>query len=403
MASLYVTPEGRLPPQGRRLYARIVMPKASQLKRQSRTKKAKARRPLTKKAMALEAPTFSTSVVAWYRQHGRQDLPWQHSNDPYHRWVSEIMLQQTQVATVIPYYCRFIDRFPDMQSLAKARVDDVLDYWTGLGYYARARNLHRATQVILRDHDGVFPGAFEDVAALPGIGRSTAGAILAFSFNQSYPILDGNVRRVLARYHAIDGWPGKADVARRLWAAAERHTPGEDIGDYTQAMMDIGAEVCLRRRPRCTECPLSSGCKSHNQGNPEQYPASRPRRTRHWRATTMVMARDHLGRVLLERRPATGIWGGLWSFPECPPEQSPERWFQEQFGLDIKSGAPWDVVPHGFTHLKLEIRPVPAKLVGTATIVESLDRVWYKPGSSLGRGVAAPIRRLLEQLQEYPF
>ena len=163
MASLYVTPEGRLPPQGRRLYARIVMPKTSQPKRQSRTKKAEARRPLTKRAMALEAPTFATSVVAWYRQHGRQDLPWQHSNDPYHRWVSEIMLQQTQVATVIPYYCRFIDRFPDMQSLATAQVDDVLDHWTGLGYYARARNLHRAAQVILRDHDGVFPGTFEEV------------------------------------------------------------------------------------------------------------------------------------------------------------------------------------------------------------------------------------------------
>ena len=312
------------------------------------------------------------------------------------------MLQQTQVATVIPYYCRFIERFPNLKSLATAQIDDVLDHWTGLGYYARARNLHHAAQVIVRDHDGVFPGTFEEVIALPGIGRSTAGAILAFSFHQSYPILDGNVRRVLARYHAINGWPGKADVTRSLWAVAERHTPDEDVGDYTQAMMDIGAEVCLRRRPRCTVCPLASGCKAHNQGNPEQYPASRPRRARHRRATTMVMARDHRGRVLLERRPAAGIWGGLWSFPECPAGRPPERWFQEQLGLKIKIGVPWDSVLHGFTHLELEIRPVPANLVGTTTIVESLDRVWYKPGSSLGRGVAAPVRRLLEQLQDHP-
>ena len=381
----------------------VVMPKTSQPKRRSSVNRAEAHWPLTKIAITPDAPTFAASVVAWYRQHGRQDLPWQHSDDPYHRWVSEIMLQQTQVATVIPYYYRFIERFPDLQSLATARVDDVLDHWTGLGYYARARNLHHAAQVIARDHDGVFPGTFEEVAALPGIGRSTAGAILAFAFHQSYPILDGNVRRVLARYHAIDGWPGKADVARRLWAVAERHTPVEDVGDYTQAMMDVGAGVCSRRRPRCATCPLASGCKAHRQGNPEQYPVSRPRRARHRRATTMVMARDHLGRVLLERRPATGIWGGLWSFPECPAGRSPERWFREQFGLEIKSGAPWDSVPHGFTHLELEIRPLPAKLVGTAIIVESLDRVWYKPGSSLGRGVAAPVRRLLEQLQDHPF
>ena len=263
----------------------VVMPKTSQPKHRSRVKRAEVRLPLTKTAIAPDSPTFAASVVAWYRQHGRRDLPWQHSDDPYRRWVSEIMLQQTQVATVIPYYCRFIERFADLQSLATARVDEVLDHWTGLGYYARARNLHRAAQVIVRDHDGVFPGTFEEVAALPGIGRSTAGAILAFSFHQSYPILDGNVRRVLARYHAIDGWPGKADVTRRLWAVADRHTPGEDVGDYTQAMMDIGAEVCLRRQPRCAACPLASGCRAHCEGNPEQYPVSRPKRTRHWRAT----------------------------------------------------------------------------------------------------------------------
>ena len=381
----------------------MVMPKTSQSKRRSRVNRAEACWSLTETGVAPDAPTFAASVIAWYRQQGRRDLPWQHSDDPYHRWVSEIMLQQTQVATVIPYYYRFIERFPDLQSLATARVDDVLDHWTGLGYYARARNLYHAAQVIARDHDGVFPGTFEEVVALPGIGRSTAGAILAFAFHQSYPILDGNVRRVLARYHAIDGWPGKADVARRLWAVAERHTPVEDVGDYTQAMMDVGAGVCSRRRPRCATCPLASGCKAHRQGNPEQYPASRPRRTRHRRTTTMVMARDHRGRVLLERRPAAGIWGGLWSFPECPAGRPPERWFQEQFGLEIKSGVPWDPVQHGFTHLELEIRPLPAQLVGTAIIVESLDHVWYKPGSSLGRGVAAPVRRLLEQLQDHPF
>ena len=230
------------------------------------------------------------------------------------------MLQQTQVATVIPYYCRFIDRFPDMQSLATARVDDVLDYWTGLGYYARARNLHRAAQVILRDHDGVFPGTFEEVIALPGIGRSTAGAILAFSFHRSYPILDGNVRRVLARYHAIDGWPGKGGrCTRRLWAVAERHTPGEDIGDYTQAMMDIGAEVCLRRRPRCAECPLASELQSLQSGESRTIPGVTAK-------ANTALARDHYGDGA--RPPRTSVarassrhWdlGGALEFPRMPP------------------------------------------------------------------------------------
>ncbi len=352
--------------------------------------------------MILAESQFAHAVIAWHRKHGRRNLPWQNRNDPYRRWVSEIMLQQTQVTTVIPYYRRFIERFPDLKALATSSIDEVLTYWTGLGYYARARNLHRTARLIIEEHDMEFPGTFEDLVKLPGIGRSTAGAILSFSFNLPYPILDGNVRRVLARYHKIDGWPGKSAIAKRLWAVAELHTPSQNIGEYTQAMMDIGAELCLRRRPLCTKCPLASSCAARHLGDPQRYPTPRPRKGRQFIVTTMIMAHDTDGRVLLEKRPTTGYWGGLWSFPESPSGVAKEDWFQEKFSLAIACEAPWRSIKHQFSHLEIEIQPVPATLVGRAPKLERDDCVWYKPGSCLKGGVAAPIQRFLKRLEDHP-
>ena len=348
----------------------------------------------------VDEDTFASAVISWYRENGRQNMPWQNSDNPYQRWVSEVMLQQTQVATVIPYFLRFIKRFSDIRTLADSDTDEVLSYWTGLGYYARARNLHRTAQIIESEHGGTFPDTYETLVALPGIGRSTAGAILAFSFGKSYPILDGNVRRVLARYHAIGGWPGKANVLRSLWEVAEIHTPCKDVGDYTQGMMDIGAEVCLRRQPRCSECPLASNCKGFNENNFEKFPEPRPRQARSKRRITMIMVQDRTGHVLLNRRPTTGIWGGLWSFPECPDEVAPEAWIEESFGLRVECAEPWDHIRHGLSHIELEIQPLPAKLMKPALIMESC--VWYKPGMPIKRGLAAPVRHLLKQLKDCP-
>ncbi len=339
---------------------------------------------------------FASAVINWYWSSGRQNLPWQDSDDPYRRWVSEIMLQQTQVTTVIPYFLRFIKQFPDISTLANSDIDQVFSYWTGLGYYTRARNLHRTARIVEGQHQGKFPDTYEEIVSFPGIGRSTAGAILAFSFGKPYPILDGNVRRVLARYHAIGGWPGKTKVADRLWSIAETHTPVENVGDYTQGMMDLGAKVCLRRQPHCLKCPLSTNCKGFEQENFAKFPGSRPKQKRSKRIIIMIMVRDHFGRVLLHQRPAFGIWAGLWSFPECPDGASPEAWIHENFGLRVKCGESWEVIHHGLSHLKLEIRPLPAKLCGTALIMKSC--VWYKPGTPAGRGLAAPVRRLLQQL-----
>jgi A/G-specific adenine glycosylase len=229
-------------------------------------------------------------------------------------WVSEIMLQQTQVATVIPYYLRFMESFPDVTSLADAEIDDVLHHWSGLGYYARARNLHQAAITIRNHFSGEFPEAFDDVVALPGIGRSTAGAILALSRDESHPILDGNVKRVLARYHAVDGWPGKAGVSRILWEYAEKHTPTENVTAHTQAMMDLGATICTRTSPRCAECPLATECRAHAMGREVDFPGRREKKARPLRKTQMILVWGE-NSVFLERRPPSGIWGGLWSFP----------------------------------------------------------------------------------------
>lgn len=342
---------------------------------------------------------IATPLLHWFDRHGRKDLPWQGLPDPYRIWVSEIMLQQTQVATVIPYYYHFLARFPDIASLARASLDEVLHLWTGLGYYARGRNLHKAAQTIMRDHGGKFPTDLATVCTLPGIGRSTGCAILAFAYGQRHPILDGNVRRVLTRYHALDGWPGRREVELRLWQLAEQHTPLTRIQDYTQAIMDLGATLCRRSKPQCPRCPLAATCRAHAQGQAEAYPARKPRKTLPQKHTAMIMLRDQRGHVLLQQRPPTGIWGGLWGFPECP-HGDVGTWCREALGMAVVVEAPWPDLRHSFTHFHLHITPIPVRLLGTSgKIMEPEGTVWYNLNLPDARGLATPVKNLLEQLR----
>ncbi len=349
----------------------------------------------------MSEPAFSRHLLAWYRRHGRTDLPWKRTRDPYRIWVSEIMLQQTQVGTVVPYFERFITRFPDIPTLAAARLDEVLHYWTGLGYYARARNLHRAAATIVDAHDGEFPRAFDAVHALPGIGASTAGAILAFAFGQRHVILDGNVKRVLSRYRAIEGWPGKREIEKRLWALAERYTPRSRVRAYTQAIMDLGATVCRRARPDCDHCPVRHGCRARTLGTPLAYPTPAPRRALPIRGTAMLIIRDRRDRVLLQRRPPAGLWGGLWGFPECDSDDVP-AWCRATLGLEIKLDAPLPPLRHSFSHFHLDITPITARLVAASQAMENPQTVWYNPKQPDERGFAAPIKRLLDELRISP-
>jgi A/G-specific adenine glycosylase len=344
---------------------------------------------------------LSRRLLGWFERHGRRDLPWQARPDPYRIWLSEIMLQQTQVATVIPYFHRFVARFPHVRALADAPLDEVLHLWSGLGYYARARNLHRAARLVREVNGGQLPRTIHALQALPGIGRSTAGAILVFAHGLRHPILDGNVKRVLCRYHAIDGWPGEGGVLRELWALAERHTPQARVADYTQAIMDLGATVCTRARPLCTACPLAMECAAHREGTERRYPRPKPPKALPTRSTVFVMARAASGAVLLERRPPAGVWGGLWSFPECPPEVSIADWCAKHLGQtpgEIRYLAP---LRHTFSHFRLDITPALVSLQDPALTVLDGDRTtWYKSGESDRRGLPAPVARLLGMLQQ---
>ena len=341
---------------------------------------------------------FARRLLAWYRHHGRHDLPWQRQPTSYRVWVSEIMLQQTQVMTVIPYYRRFMRRFPSVTRLARAPLDEVLHLWTGLGYYARARNLHTAAQLICTEHGGRFPREFETVAALPGIGRSTAGAILALSAAQRHPILDGNVKRVLARYHAVTGWPGERRTAARLWILAEAHTPVTGVARYTQAIMDLGATLCTRSQPRCDECPVAAGCRAHARTREREFPYPKPRKTLPLRRTRMLMVRQG-DAVLLERRPPVGLWGGLWGFPEAAATADIAEWCRERFGSAPSRVQAWPRLRHGFSHFLLDIEPVLVELTPAARVADDGDRVWYQ-GEDTRLGLAAPVKKLLRTLQE---
>jgi A/G-specific adenine glycosylase len=351
----------------------------------------------TSKRRATDA--FATRLLKWYDRHGRKALPWKRTRDAYAIWVSEIMLQQTQVATVIPYFERFLARFPDVAALARAPLDDVLHLWAGLGYYARARNLHRAAQRIVSEHGARFPRGFDAVAGLPGVGRSTAGAILAQAFGQRHPILDGNVKRVLVRFHAIDAPINTTATQDRLWALAERHTPRARVADYTQAIMDLGATVCRRAKPDCPQCPVCDDCAARRKKDPGRYPHRVARRAHPVRRVRMLLIRDDAGRVLLVRRPPTGVWGGLWGFPECTRADVREH-ARRALGLDIVPRKAWPSMRHGFSHFDLVITPVPARVVGdNGRAMENGEAVWYNVAHSLDRGVAAPVNLLLEQLR----
>ncbi len=341
---------------------------------------------------------FSQQVLAWFAKHGRKDLPWQQAPTPYRVWVSEIMLQQTQVATVIPYYQRFMARFPDIASLAAAPIDEVLHHWTGLGYYARARNLHKAAQTIQADHNGIFPTDFETVVNLSGIGRSTAGAILALSQQQPHPILDGNVKRVLCRYHAVSGWPNAPKISEQLWTLAAEHTPREQVAEYTQAMMDLGATVCRRSRPLCLHCPLQSGCQALQQQAVSNYPTPRPKKALPEKNTTFAMLRQG-NAVLLQQRPSSGIWGGLWCFPELADESELGDWCQQQFQITPNRWQTWDTLTHTFTHFRLHIQPLLVELSAEQSNLNLPEGyVWYQLQQPQNLGLAAPVVKLLQKL-----
>lgn len=349
---------------------------------------------------------FSQRVLAWFDQHGRKDLPWQQDRSPYRVWVSEIMLQQTQVATVIPYFEAFVFRFPSLAQLADATLDDVLSLWSGLGYYARGRNLHRAAQRVRDEFDGDFPQNFEQVLALPGIGRSTAGAILSLAFDQRHPILDGNVKRVLARCFAVAGWPGETAVANQLWAYSEQFTPGRRVADFNQAMMDLGAGVCARSRPRCGECPLSTMCLAHAAESEALYPGKKPKKIIPVRETQMVMLANAQGELLLQRRPPSGIWGGLLSLPEASSNADAVQWCESYLGLEVSEQECWPVMRHTFSHFHLDITPVLMQMNAPAQcVMEGAEWVWYNSSSSIGGpqapgGIPAPVTQLIAKFNQ---
>jgi len=341
---------------------------------------------------------FPKRLLAWFDTHGRKDLPWQQTKNAYRIWVSEIMLQQTQVQTVIPYFEAFMRSFPDIESLANAEQDDVLQHWSGLGYYARARNLHRAAKIVRDEHGGVFPDVLEAVTDLPGIGRSTAGAILSLAFDQRHAILDGNVKRVLARHDAVEGWPGTTSVAKRLWEIAEQNTPSDRTAAYTQAIMDLGATLCTRSNPACDCCPVTADCTAHKKGTVTFYPGRKLKKEKPQRSTTMVIAR-HGGHVYLERRPEAGIWGGLWSLPEVQGD-AVEDWCQERLCAETAGTVTWDTLRHSFSHYDLDIQPIVVRVAAPLSkVADSGDATWHRLGDKLPGGVAAPVNKLLEKLQ----
>lgn len=344
--------------------------------------------------------SFSQSLLAWFDHHGRKDLPWQHAITPYHVWLSEIMLQQTQVSTVIDYYQRFIARFNTITDLAAADVDDVLSLWTGLGYYARARNLHKAANIIVDQHNGEMPENFTDLIALPGVGRSTAGAILTLAHQQRFAILDGNVKRVLTRFFAVEGWPGKKKVENQLWQYAEQLLPEKRIAHYIQAQMDLGATICTRSKPKCAECPLQAGCQAFQSGRQTDFPTPKARQSLPCRETHWLVARNAQGNILLEQRPATGIWGGLWSFPETDNPDELVQYCKKQLNIHCDTVSQQPPLNHIFSHFKLTIHP--HLILASANQQQIGDNKrfhWYTIGGALQLGLPAPVKAFLTLLE----
>ena len=346
-----------------------------------------------------ELTTFSERLLAWFDEHGRKTLPWQEAKTPYRVWVSEIMLQQTQVATVIPYFARFMFEYPTVFELAAAPLDDVLSLWTGLGYYARARNMHRAAQIVVSDHAGIFPSDVEALQQLPGIGRSTAGAIVTLGHGGWAPILDGNVKRVLARYHAIEGWPGKQDVLSALWAVSELHTPPARTADYTQGIMDLGATLCTKSNPRCLTCPVHTDCRARIEGRPTDFPGKKPKKASPRRSTVFLQCLNGDGQILLERRPPSGIWGGLWSFPEIDNDEHLDEWLTKHDFALTETMVVNPVYTHVFSHFKLDITALICRVepVGLR-ISDSEQRGWFTLSRAVTLGLPTPVLNMLNTL-----
>lgn len=341
---------------------------------------------------------FAQALLDWFDDHGRKHLPWQDPITPYRVWLSEVMLQQTQVDTVIPYFNRFVKTYPSVHDLANAPQDDVLHLWTGLGYYARARNLHKCAIEVSTHYNGEFPDCPEALAALPGIGKSTAHAIASIAFGKSTAILDGNVKRVLTRFHAVEGWPGLPNVEKVLWKHADSHMPDARCGDYSQAIMDLGATLCTRSKPGCERCPMQAHCAAFEQGDVEQYPHKKPKKVTPTKATVMLILRDESNQIFLEQRPEKGIWGGLWSFQEF--EDIDRAITHAQTFGEIKNQESWSTIRHVFSHYKLDITPVVVNLIRPPSVNENKQAQWFKMGGEIKVGLAAPVKKLIETLIE---
>ena len=335
-------------------------------------------------------PDFASRIIAWQKLYGRHDLPWQNTTNPYAIWVSEIMLQQTQVTAVIGYYAKFMQRFPNVSVLACATQEEVLQYWSGLGYYSRARNLHSAAQKIVDDFSGRFPTQFDDILSLPGIGRSTAAAISTFAFsqinNQPQPILDGNVKRVFARHFLIEGWPGLAKIERQMWQIAVRENPQGDAIAYTQGLMDLGATLCTRSKPKCSACPVNTSCAGLAKNLISQLPTPKPSKVIPEKTTTMLVLVNG-DEVMLQKRPPTGIWGGLWSFPEVSSDKN------------LQDALPLTKLTHTFTHFKLHIQP---QLVHATRNNQAMEprTIWLSLEDAISAAIPTPVRKILLGLQQ---
>ena len=346
---------------------------------------------------------FAARLLAWFEHAGRHDLPWQHPRTPYRVWLSEAMLQQTQVATVIPYFERFVSALPDVPSLAGAPQEQVLALWSGLGYYARARNLHAAARMCMEQHGGGLPRGVAALQALPGIGRSTAAAIAAQAWGDRHAILDGNVKRVLARYHGVEGWPNLPRVEKALWSFAEGHLPSSRLADYTQAQMDLGATVCTRSNPACMLCPLQDDCTARLQGRTAELPTPRPGRTLPQRHATVLWVQDPDGRILLQQRPPTGIWAGLWTLPQADDVPAAQAWFERHLAGDFADGTTLPPVDHAFSHYRLQLQPMHWSGLAARPRVGDNDALRWVAPADLGRlGIPAPIRRLLASSTDAP-
>lgn len=347
--------------------------------------------------MTASAESFAARLLDWFDHAGRHDLPWQHPRTPYRVWVAEIMLQQTQVKTATPYFQRFVAAFPTLPDLAAASLDEVLAQWSGLGYYARARNLHASARQCVELHGGELPRDFDALMALPGIGRSTAGAIVAQAWGDRFPILDGNVKRVLTRYHGISGWPGLPAVEKQLWTLARAHLPDARLADYTQAQMDFGATLCTRQRPSCMLCVLQDDCVALAKGRVEELPTSRPGKPLPERIALVLLAENPAGEVLLLRRPPTGIWASLWSLPQADSHAGARDWFAAHLLGEYDHAEAMAEVPHTFTHYRVRLHPLRWRgLAARDAVRDNDDLRWVARSELASLGLPAPIRKLLQ-------